>query len=42
MPARDVQREVDVTSKSDVSGPCLTFFEHHFSTFASKRGNFLN
>ena len=27
MPARDVQCECDVTSKSDVSGPCLSFLE---------------
>ena len=40
MPARDVRREVDVTSKSDVSVPCLTLFERHFATFASKPGDF--
>ena len=40
MAARDVQCECDVTSKSDVSGPCLSFFESHFATFASKLGGF--
>ena len=41
MPARDVQCECDVMSKSDVSGPCLSCFESHFVTFASKLGDFL-
>ena len=40
MPARDVQCECDVTSKSDVSGPILSFFESDFATFASKLGDF--
>ena len=40
MAARGIQCECDVTSKSDVSGPCLSFFESHFATFASKLGDF--
>ena len=38
MPARDVQREADVTSKSDISGSCLTFFKRKFAAFVSKHG----
>ena len=44
MPSRDVQRKVDVTSKSDVIGVCLTLryslLWKSFYNFASKLGDF--